>query len=94
MKHLYMPLVMGFVMGLMMPWMAHAAPEAGWLFVLAHVVVIAGLLSLGLIWLRARAVVRSHFTRPMVGRMALGTASGAALTIAFHIAAGGPHWTL
>lgn len=48
----HFPLLMGLMMGAMIPFMFHAAPNAGWAFVLAHVGVIAVIAVAGLIAMR------------------------------------------
>lgn len=99
--NLKLPLAMGAMMGIMMPFMIHAAPELGLAFVLAHLAV-AGLAIAGaLLAVRsqrlARWVARMPMHRPNlrhVAGMASGAVFGFALVCTYCLMIGGDHpWT-
>lgn len=99
MKIQTMPLAMGALMGLMLPWTMHmqGTGSAGLLFILAHLAVVALVGTAILLIPAARrrlASLRQH--RPRVRHlplMALGLAAGWALTCAACLIIGGQHWT-
>ncbi|WP_316015688.1 hypothetical protein [Roseobacter sp. HKCCA0434] len=91
--HRTLPLVMGTVMGLMLPWMIHSGGGAGIRFVLAHVVAILAIASLALIRPGIRRALRRHVTGGHLPRMGAGLALGLAATCAICLAIGEHPWT-
>lgn len=90
------PLIMGGMMGLMLPWMMHMEQggTAGVLFVLTHVALVLVLLALALFVPAVRARVsrvRTHLSHlpTMTGAVALGWAA----TCTYCLMIGGLHWT-
>ncbi|WP_154666779.1 hypothetical protein [Litoreibacter arenae] len=91
------PLLMGGMMGLMLPWMMHMDSNIGVAFMLSHVVLVGGLAALAMFIpaLRRKLVAfkgrHSHMSHlPMMG---LGVIGGWAATCAYCLAIGGAHWT-
>ena len=76
---LRLPLIMGLTMGMMMPFMLHIAPAAGWAFVLAHVAVAVALGTIALLALRFDKIraYTSRLHRPDVRHMTAMALSGA-----------------
>ena len=95
----HMPLAMGALMGLVMPWMMHmpGGEKAGLLFVFAHVVPLLLLVSLALFSRRVRGWlthVKNHVgSARHLGLMGLGVVLAWAATCAYCLAIGGLHWT-
>jgi hypothetical protein len=90
------PLLMGGMMGLMLPWMMHMenGGSTGLAFVFAHLALVAGMAFLALFIPTVRRKLHtlkkhiSHF--PLMG---IGLVSGWVATCAFCLAIGGVHWT-
>ncbi|RLJ59364.1 hypothetical protein BCF46_1513 [Litoreibacter meonggei] len=90
------PLLMGGMMGLMLPWMMHMenGGSAGFVFVLSHIALIVGIAALALFVPSVRHKLRNvkgHMAH--VRLMGIGLISGLAATCAICLAIGGVHWT-
>ncbi len=90
-----MPVLMGLLMGLMLPWMVHSAGrDAGLIFVLAHIGGIALIMALGLVLPSVRrrlGTLRRH--KHHVPLMVLAAAAGFGMICAYCLMIGGQHWT-
>ena len=92
-RHTALPVAMGAMMGMMVPWMLHMDARAGIGFVLAHFAIVLFAASLGLLLPRLRRRVFAHFRAAHVLRKGAGAAFGFAATCLFCLAIGGQHWT-